>query len=98
MGVAASANLHPGKLGLFESVHGSFPQAAGKNIANPLATINACVMMLDYLGETEAAQTAETAIAELLQGGRIRSLEVGEHATDEIGDLVIEQMAATTLA
>ncbi|MCH2101121.1 MAG: isocitrate/isopropylmalate family dehydrogenase [Planctomycetes bacterium] len=98
MGVAASANLHPGKLGLFESVHGSFPQAAGKNIANPLATINACVMMLNYLGESEAAQTAETAIAELLQGGRIRSLEVGEHATDEIGDLVIEQMAATTLA
>lgn len=94
MGVAASANLYPGKLGLFESVHGSFPQAAGKNIANPLATINACVMMLDYLGETEAAQTAEAAIAELLQGGRIRSLDVGEHATDEIGDLVIEQMTA----
>jgi len=92
MGVAASANLYPGKLGLFESVHGSFPQAAGKNIANPLATINACVMMLDYLGETEAAQTAEAAIAELLQGGRIRSLDVGEHATDEIGDMVIEQM------
>jgi 3-isopropylmalate dehydrogenase len=94
MGVAASANLYPGKLGLFESVHGSFPQAAGKNIANPLATINACVMMLDYLGETEAAQAAEAAIAELLQGGRIRSLEVGEHPTDEIGDMVIEQMSA----
>ncbi|MAW60523.1 MAG: 3-isopropylmalate dehydrogenase [Planctomycetes bacterium] len=98
MGVAASANLHPGKLGLFESVHGSFPQAAGKNIANPLATINACVMMLDYLGEKDAAATAEAAIAELLQGGRIRSLDVGEHRTDEIGDLVIDQLAATSLA
>lgn len=95
MGVAASANLHPGTLGLFESVHGSFPQAAGKNIANPLATINACVMMLDYLGETDAAKAAETAIAELLQGGKIRSLEVGEHATDEIGDMVLEQLACT---
>jgi 3-isopropylmalate dehydrogenase len=95
MGIAASANLHPGKLGLFESVHGSFPQAAGKNIANPIATINAMVMMLDYLGETTAARAIEGCIAELLQGGRIASLEVGAHKTDEIGDLVLEQMAAT---
>jgi len=93
MGVAASANLYPGKLGLFESVHGSFPQAAGKNIANPIATINACAMMLDYLGESQAALAIESAVAELLQGGRIRSLAVGEHATDEIGDLIIDQLA-----
>ncbi len=94
MGVAASANLHPGVLGLFESVHGSFPQAAGKNIANPIATINAVAMMLDYLGESEAAQAVESTVAELLTGGRIRSLEVGEHATDEIGDLVLDALAA----
>jgi 3-isopropylmalate dehydrogenase len=94
MGIAASANLHPGKLGLFESVHGSFPQAAGKNIANPIATTNAMVMMLDYLGQAAAARAIETSIAELLQGGRISSLEVGVHKTDEIGDLILEQMAA----
>jgi 3-isopropylmalate dehydrogenase len=93
MGVAASANLHPGKLGLFESVHGSFPQAAGKNIANPIATINACVMMLDYLGETDASREIETAVAHLLRGGGIRSLEVGVHKTDEIGDLILDQLA-----
>ena len=94
MGVAASANLHPGVLGLFESVHGSFPQAAGKNIANPIATINAVAMMLDYLGEQEAAQAVESTVAELLTGGRIRSLEVGEHATDEIGNLVLDALSA----
>ena len=93
MGVAASANLHPGKLGLFESVHGSFPQAAGKNIANPIATINACVMMLDYLGETDASREIESAVAHLLRGGGIRSLEVGVHKTDEIGDLILDQLA-----
>ena len=93
MGVAASANLHPGKLGLFESVHGSFPQAAGKNIANPIATINATVMMLDYLGEKDAAREIEGAVAHLLRGGGIRSLEVGVHQTDEIGDLILDQLA-----
>lgn len=93
MGVAASANLHPGKLGLFESVHGSFPQAAGKNIANPIATINALQMMLEYLGESNAARDIETAVAHLLRGGGIRSLEVGVHKTDEIGDLILDQLA-----
>ena len=97
MGVAASANLHPGVLGLFESVHGSFPEATGKNIANPLATINAVVMMLDYLGEQEASQAVEAAVAGLLTGGAIRSLEVGEHATDEIGDLVLDALAAAAV-
>ncbi|NQU48460.1 MAG: isocitrate/isopropylmalate dehydrogenase family protein [Planctomycetes bacterium] len=93
MGVAASANLHPGKMGLFESVHGSFPQAAGKNIANPIATVNACVMMLDYFGEAAAAREIEGAVAHLLRGGGIRSLEVGVHKTDEIGDLILDQLA-----
>ncbi len=89
MGVAASANLRPGKVSLFESVHGSFPQAAGKNIANPLATINAVAMMLDFLGEREAASAVEGAVASLLLDGRIRSLEVGAHSTTEIGAMVV---------
>ena len=97
MGVAASANLRPGKVSLFESVHGSFPQAAGKNIANPIATINAVSMMLDYLGEKEAALAVEAAIAKLLISGQIRSLEVGEHATDEIGSMVVAEVGAVTV-
>jgi 3-isopropylmalate dehydrogenase len=88
MGVAASANLRPGHVSLFESVHGSFPEAAGKNIANPIATINAVSMMLDYLGEDAASAAVSNAVASLLTSGRIRSLEVGEHATDEIGEMI----------
>lgn len=92
MGVAASANLSPGRLGLFESVHGSFPQAAGRNIANPLATINACAMLLDHLGEKDAAVAVEGAVRRLLTGGRIRSLEVGVYSTDEIGSWVVSEI------
>jgi len=93
MGVAASANLRPGSVSLFEAVHGSFPEAAGKDIANPIATINAVTMMLSYLGEQAAADAIEGAVAELLTSGRIRSLAVGEHGTQEIGRMVIEAMA-----
>ncbi len=94
MGIAASANLHPGRFGMFEPIHGSFPKAAGKNTANPLASIAAFGMMLDWLGEKEAAAAVEASIADLLQGGRIRSLKAGAHATDEIGDMVLERLAA----
>lgn len=97
MGVAASANLRPGEVSLFESVHGSFPQAAGKDIANPIATINAVAMMLDDLGEKEAASAVENAVAGLLQSGTIRSLEVGEHGTTEIGDLVVGALTASAV-
>ena len=96
MGVAASANLRPGEVSLFESVHGSFPQAAGKNIANPIATINAVAMMLDYLGEKDAAMAVENAVGHLLTSGSIRSLEVGEHATSEIGDMVVDALCTPT--
>ena len=97
LGLAASANLHPGKLGLFEPIHGSFPRAAGKNIANPLATIGAVGMMLDYLGEKAAAAAVEGALAALLRSGRVRSLRAGEHATDELGDLYLERFHALPL-
>ena len=54
LGIAASGNIHPGQVSLFEPIHGSAPKYAGKNVANPLATIMAVSMMLDYLGEARA--------------------------------------------
>jgi 3-isopropylmalate dehydrogenase len=93
MGVAASANLHPGQRGLFESVHGSFPQAAGKGVANPIATIAAVQMMLAWLGEHAAAAALESAIARTLRE-RMSSLVVGAHRTGEIGDFVLDELAA----
>ncbi|MBC8328066.1 MAG: 3-isopropylmalate dehydrogenase [Planctomycetes bacterium] len=96
MGVAASANLHPGKLSLFEPIHGSMPKAAGKNTANPVATISAVSLMLDYLGEKEAAAAVEGAIADLLRSDRVKGLKAGLHSTSEWGDMVLEQMGALT--
>src|SRR5207249_12218525 len=51
LGIAASGNIHPGQVSLFEPIHGSAPKHAGKNVANPIATIMAVQMMLDWLGE-----------------------------------------------
>jgi 3-isopropylmalate dehydrogenase len=90
MGIAASGNIHPGKVSMFEPIHGSAPKYRGQNVANPLAAIAAVQMMLDYLGQTEAAAAVENAIASLLSSGRIPSLAAGVLKTSEIGDLVVE--------
>ena len=92
MGVAASANIHPGKFSLFEPIHGSMPKAAGKNTANPVATIAAVAMMLDHLGEKEAATAVEEAIAELLRSDRVQGLKAGTHSTSEWGDMVLDTL------
>ncbi|MCA8968639.1 MAG: 3-isopropylmalate dehydrogenase [Planctomycetes bacterium] len=95
MGVAASGNLHPGKVSMFEPIHGSAPKYKGQNKANPVATIMAISMMLDYLGETEAAAGVEQVVADLIREGTIRSLSAGVHKTDEVGDMVVNALKAT---
>ena len=90
MGIAASGNIHPGRVSMFEPIHGSAPKYRGQNVANPLAAIAAAQMMLDYVGEKDAAAAVERAIASLLASGRIPSLAAGVLKTSEIGDLVVE--------
>ncbi len=92
MGIAAGGNIHPGKCGVFEPIHGSAPKYAGQNKANPLATILAVAMLLDHLGETKASAAVEEAVAECIRSGRVRSLQAGAHRTDELGSMVIEQL------
>ena len=94
MGIAASGNIHPGQVSLFEPIHGSAPKHAGKNVASPVAAIMASAMMLDYLGESQAGQAIEGAIATLLQSGRLKGVGTGDHATDEVGDLVVSAVRA----
>ena len=96
MGVAASANVHPGKFGMFEPIHGSFPQAAGHNIANPVATFGAVAMMLEFLGEEEASSGLNQALAHLLCSDRVKGLAAGDHSTTEWGDMLLEQLSVTT--
>jgi len=96
LGIAASGNIHPGRVSLFEPIHGSAPKYAGKNVANPIATIMAVSMMLDHLGESRAAARIEDAVAGLLRSRRIPSLGSDSGlSTTEVGDLVLEALEAS---
>jgi len=90
MGIAAGANINPQGVSMFEPIHGSAPKYAGKNMANPLAAICAVQMMLEQIGEDEAARMVDNAIAKTLSSGKIKDLSArsGLH-TDEIGDMVV---------
>ncbi len=92
MGIAASGNIHPGQVSMFEPIHGSAPKYRGQNKANPIAAILAVGMMLDHLGQVDAGHAVEEAVASLLQSGRVQSLNAGVHATDELGTMVVEQL------
>ncbi|HUK64139.1 MAG TPA: isocitrate/isopropylmalate family dehydrogenase, partial [Dongiaceae bacterium] len=93
LGLAASANLHPGKVSLFESIHGSAPAFAGQNRANPLATIMAVSMMLEYLGEPGSAARIEQAVVRLLRSHRLPNLGMDSgFGTDQVGDLVLAEL------
>jgi len=95
MGIAASGNIHPGKTSMFEPIHGSAPKHAGKNVASPIGMIAAVGMMLEFLGEEDAARHVEDAIAELLRSGKIPSLDTRSGiSTSEAGDMVVERIRA----
>ncbi len=82
MGLAPAANLNPESAhpSMFEPVHGSAPDIAGKGIANPVAQIWTGAMMLDHLGESEAARAVEAAIATVLADGTVRTPDLGGQA------------------
>jgi 3-isopropylmalate dehydrogenase len=87
IGLASSANLNPDRTGpsLFEPVHGAAHDIAGKNIANPLAAIRSSAMMLDHLGETEAAARITDVVLKLQSE---LATAVDQPSTTAIGDLV----------
>ena len=76
LGVAASANLHPGRPGLFEPVHGSAPAIAGKGVANPLAAVLSGALMLEALGAAAAARDLERGVRGVLAAG-MRTPDLG---------------------
>ncbi len=91
MGIAASGNLHPGKTSMFEPIHGSAPKHAGRNVACPLGAILSVGMMMDHLGETEAGQQIEAAVAWSLSSGAVPSVDTASGVgTGEVGDLVVD--------
>ena len=95
MGIAASGNINPGHVSLFEPIHGSAPKHAGKDVASPVAAIMAVSMMLDYLGEKPASQAIEKAVSDLLTSKRLKGVGTGMHKTSEVGEMVITELRQT---
>jgi 3-isopropylmalate dehydrogenase len=95
MGIAASGNIHPGKVSMFEPIHGSSPKYAGNNTINPLAAISAVAMMLLELGERSAAERINQAIRRVILKD-LSGMAAGRmgRSTSEVGDLVANYVAA----
>jgi tartrate dehydrogenase/decarboxylase/D-malate dehydrogenase len=95
MGMAASANVAPGGdvPGLFEPVHGSAPDIAGEGIANPSGAIWSAALMLEHLGETDAAAAVMRALEDVCRDGP-RTRDVGgTSSTQAVGDAVVAQLS-----
>jgi isocitrate/isopropylmalate dehydrogenase len=93
LGVAASANLHPGRAGLFEPVHGSAPPLAGKDVANPIATVLTGALMLEALGHPAAARRLEQATRIVVAEGPTTPDIGGTAGTREVGRALLEALA-----
>ena len=89
MGIAAGANINPEGVSMFEPIGGSAPKYTGKNMINPLAAIAAGQMLLEQLGEDQAAAAVEGAIMKAVAND-LKSLSAGKmgYTTTEVGDLV----------
>jgi 3-isopropylmalate dehydrogenase len=92
LGIAASANLNPGKVSMFEPVHGSAPKYSGQNIANPVAALLSAQLLLEYLGLNEEGKMVEDAvIASIKQNKTTRDLG-GNLGTKEVGDFICAEI------
>jgi tartrate dehydrogenase/decarboxylase/D-malate dehydrogenase len=97
IGLAASANLDPTRQhpSMFEPVHGSAPDIAGKGIANPLAAFLSASMMLEHLGFEKEAKVVDRAVRKVLEDGRVRTADLGgKSTTHDVTRAVIEEARA----
>ena len=94
LGMAASGNIHPGRVSMFEPVHGSAPKYAGKNTANPLGAILTTQMMLENIGVPEGGRLIETAVVACLRDGRCTKDVGGTLGTAATGDAVAAEVLA----
>ena len=93
LGLAPSANLHPGRVGLFEPVHGSAPDIAGTDRANPVAALLTAALMLNHLGHEDAARALDRAVdASIREGATTRDLG-GPLGTTEVGDWICDHLS-----
>ncbi|MCB0710504.1 MAG: 3-isopropylmalate dehydrogenase, partial [Chitinophagaceae bacterium] len=92
LGLLPSASIGTGGLALFEPIHGSYPQAAGKDIANPIGSILSAAMLLEYLGMKEEADTVRKAVEWTLQNGFVtKDIDpVNFYFTSTLGELITD--------
>ncbi|HZV60634.1 MAG TPA: isocitrate/isopropylmalate family dehydrogenase, partial [Candidatus Eremiobacteraceae bacterium] len=98
IGIAPSANLNPEKEfpSMFEPVHGSAPDIAGKGIANPIGQIWSGAMMLRHLGAEEGADAIEAAISAILAKSKVRTPDIGgKSSTRDLGEAIAKQVSGT---
>ncbi|HEV7374262.1 MAG TPA: 3-isopropylmalate dehydrogenase [Pyrinomonadaceae bacterium] len=88
LGMAASGNIHPGRVSLFEPVHGSAPPLAGKGVANPIGSILTTAMMLEYLGHDAASAAVEKAVSEAVAQKETTRDTGGTLSTEEAGTAI----------
>ena len=93
MGIAAGGNLNPHGVSMFEPIGGSAPKYTGKHVINPLAAICAGGMLLDHVGETQAAEALERAVMSVT-ATKLKSLAAGKmgYSTNDVGDLVVQAL------
>ncbi|PYQ07030.1 MAG: 3-isopropylmalate dehydrogenase [Acidobacteria bacterium] len=92
LGMAASGNIHPGRLSLFEPVHGSAPRFAGKNVANPMGAILTAGLMLEHLGWAEEARRIEDAVRWAVEEDRTTADVGGKLGTKEVGEAIAARL------
>ncbi|HEU5180743.1 MAG TPA: 3-isopropylmalate dehydrogenase [Candidatus Polarisedimenticolia bacterium] len=92
LGMAASGNIHPGRVSLFEPVHGSAPKYAGQNVANPLGAILTAALMLEHLGRDAEARRIEQAVVSCIRAQRTPKELGGTLGTCEVGDAVTREI------
>ena len=93
LGLAASANIHPGRIGLFEPVHGSAPDIVGKGIANPLAAFSTASMMLDFLDAPDEARLIDDVVRLAVKQGPKTPDLGGKAKTDDVTAFVLETVS-----
>ncbi len=93
LGAAASGNIHPRRVSMFEPIHGSAPDIAGRQVASPIGAIGAAAMMLRHLGEQEAGNAVDASIQALLTDRRIPGLDARTGlSTQQQGDMIVEEL------
>jgi 3-isopropylmalate dehydrogenase len=90
MGIAAGGNIHPGRVSVFEPIHGSAPKYKGLKKVSPLAAILAGGLLLEHVGEKKAGDRIESAVRRVLESDALPSIDAASGVpTDKVGDMVV---------